>query len=151
MGFNSKHHSELSKSSNQPISLTNCEIKKSEAVVDQRMIYDIQNITHRLVSKAPYLIGKKIVVVIIVITVNTDLLQPYLSTRSALLPLVDALLHSNHLFNSGIFNEPGSLEPKEAPGICSSFNCFRKVNEVEELLEGLLEFIIVQQSIKHQY
>ncbi len=88
-----------------------------------------------------------LVVVIIMITVNTDILPPYLSTRSALLPLVDALLHSNHLFNSGIFNEPGSLEPKEAPDICSSFNCFRKVKEVEELLEGLLEFIIVQQSI----
>ncbi len=42
MGFNSKHHSELSKSSNQPISLTNCEIKKFlfsenyEVVVNQQ-------------------------------------------------------------------------------------------------------------------
>ncbi len=33
-------------------------ITSAEAVVDQRMIYDIQNITRRLVSKAPYLIGK---------------------------------------------------------------------------------------------
>lgn len=67
--------------------------------------------------------------------VSIDFSCTYLKTRLAFFPFIEAFLHINQCFSSGIFSELGSLLPNEAPGILFS-------HRHKELLTLLVSFTL---------
>jgi len=51
----------------------------------------------------------------------------YLAIKSAFFPLVEAALHSSHLFSSGTLRSLGSLPCKEAPGTSASRKLIKRL------------------------